>query len=195
MSDRSRRGPRLVVTLGTTHHPCDRVSAWLEAWLRANPVVVCVYQHGASRPVEGAECVTMLPRTELLDHQRGADVIVVQGGTGSVMDARSVGRRPIVVPRRPDLGEVVDDHQIVFGRRLVALSWAQIVETESDFAAAVSAAVADPESVRIPIEASPVSATARRLAEELDALPRSRAGFVSLRRIRQIWCRGCRRDR
>lgn len=180
------RPARLVVTLGTTHHRADRVSGWLEGWLGEHPDVTCLFQHGTSRPIDGARCVAMLPRSELVSAQEHADVVVVQGGTGSVMDARSVGRKPIVVPRRPDLEEVVDDHQIAFARRLDRMGWAIDVESAADFASALSAAMADPTTVQIPIEPSPVPATAARLAQVLDDLANSRVGFVSLRRLRQV---------
>ena len=43
----------------------------------------------------------VLSHKELLEHYRAADAIVLQGGAGGVMDARKVGRIPIVVPRIP----------------------------------------------------------------------------------------------
>lgn len=185
---------RMVVSLGTDHHPCDRVSGWLESWLRSNPGLACVFQHGSSRPVEGARCVDILPRPELLRLQGGADVVVTQGGPGSIMDARSVGRRPITIPRRTDLGEVVDDHQVAFSRRMAALGWIELAETEEVFVGSVDAALADPRTVRIPITPSPVPETVRRLSREIDALGAGRPGFVKLSRVGHLLTSGRRRE-
>ena len=49
----------------------------------------------------------MLGYDELVSAMAEADVVIAQGGPATIMDARSVGHRPIVVPRRGHLDEVV----------------------------------------------------------------------------------------
>lgn len=104
----------VVVSAGTYHLPFDRLSIWMEEWLRDAVDTRVVMQHGPSRPVAGAENVEILPYAELLALCRRADAVVLQGGAGGVMDMRELGIVPIVVPRVPGGGEVVDDHQLVF---------------------------------------------------------------------------------
>ncbi|WP_226534202.1 glycosyltransferase [Microbacterium paraoxydans] len=111
----------VVVSAGTYHLPFDRLSAWAEEWLRENPGVRLVMQHGPSAPVSGAENVEILPYSELLELCRAADAVVLQGGAGGVMDMRALGIVPIVVPRVPGGGEVVDDHQLVFSAEMAGL--------------------------------------------------------------------------
>ncbi len=114
-------GPLVVVSAGTYHLPFDRLSAWVEEWLGRNPGTRVVMQHGPSAPVAGAENVEILPYSELLDLCRKADAVVLQGGAGGVMDMRALGIVPIVVPRVPGDGEVVDDHQLVFSAEMAEL--------------------------------------------------------------------------
>lgn len=114
-------GPLVVVSAGTYHLPFDRLSAWTQEWLTRHPDVRLVMQHGPSRPVPGAENVEILPYTELLELCRAADAVVLQGGAGGVMDMRALGIVPIVVPRVPGDGEVVDDHQLVFSAEMAEL--------------------------------------------------------------------------
>jgi len=45
-----------------------------------------------------------------------ADVIVTHGGPSSFIEAMGAGKIPVVVPRRADLGEHVNDHQVDFVR-------------------------------------------------------------------------------
>lgn len=104
----------VVVSAGTYHLPFHRLSAWIQPWADANPAVRIVMQHGPGRPVRGAENHASLPYDELLALYRTADAIVLQGGAGGIMDARALGRLPIVVPRVPNDDEVVDDHQLLF---------------------------------------------------------------------------------
>jgi UDP-N-acetylglucosamine transferase subunit ALG13 len=106
----------IFVTVGTSTQPFDRLVAGAAPLTETEKVVV---QYGASamRPA-GAECVAFLEYAEMLDHMRGARAVVTHAGVGSIMAALSVGKRPFVVPRRRDLGEAVDDHQLELATRL-----------------------------------------------------------------------------
>jgi UDP-N-acetylglucosamine transferase subunit ALG13 len=107
----------VVVSAGSYHLPFERLRDWMEPWVSRHPDVRVVVQHGPSRPIEGAENHDVLPYNELLELCRTADAVVLQGGAGGVMDMRSIGRVPIVVPRVPVQDEVVDEHQLIFTDR------------------------------------------------------------------------------
>jgi len=107
----------VVVSAGSYHLPFERLRDWMEPWVSRHPDVRVVVQHGPSRPIEGAENHDVLPYNELLELCRTADAVVLQGGAGGVMDMRSIGRVPIVVPRVPVHDEVVDEHQLIFTDR------------------------------------------------------------------------------
>ena len=126
-----RRPFTVVASVGTYHHPFNRFVDWLEPWTAAHQAKV-VFQHGSTRPIEGAENHEMLDPASLLDHYRSADVVVLQGGAGGFMDARKAGRIPIVVPRIPVDDEVVDDHQVVLSRRLAEMGLIHVAETQED---------------------------------------------------------------
>ncbi|MGO0577072.1 glycosyltransferase [Ornithinimicrobium panacihumi] len=121
---------RVVVSLGTYHLPFDRLVDWTDSWQRPQGVEVLV-QHGVSRSAQDADNVVMLPHPVLLQTYSAADVLVLQGGAGGVMDALAVGHVPIVVPRLPELNEVVDHHQVHFGRLLARDGLVHLAETEA----------------------------------------------------------------
>jgi UDP-N-acetylglucosamine transferase subunit ALG13 len=123
----------VVASVGTYHHPFDRFVQWLEPWTTENHAVV-VFQHGCTRPMQESDNHEMFSPKELLDHYSSADAIVLQGGAGGVMDARKVGRIPIVVPRIPVDHEVVDNHQVVLCRRLADLGLVHVAESADDLA-------------------------------------------------------------
>ncbi len=66
-------------------------------------------------------------------------MFVCHAGVGSIVLARRYGLRPIVVPRKHELGEHVDDHQLELSRRLAQSGIVTLVEDERDLAAAVFA--------------------------------------------------------
>ncbi|MFF2488884.1 glycosyltransferase [Microbacterium sp. NPDC058062] len=113
--------PFVVVSAGTYHLPFQRLMEWIQRWHDDHPDVRLLVQHGPSRPVDGAENVALLPYSELLALCAEADVVVLQGGAGGVMDMRALTVVPIVVPRVPGDGEVVDDHQLVFTAEMAKL--------------------------------------------------------------------------
>lgn len=144
----------VVVSAGTYHLPFDRLSVWVEEWLRKNPDVRLVMQHGPSSPVAGAENVEILPYSELLELCRQADAVVLQGGAGGVMDMRALGIVPIVVPRVPGGGEVVDDHQLVFSAEMAELGIIRRALTAEELATLLdqsrSAEIAAPGTIATP---------------------------------------------
>ncbi|NQT95284.1 MAG: glycosyl transferase family 28 [Candidatus Omnitrophica bacterium] len=55
---------------------------------------------------------------EMSQHMKEADIVVSHAGVGSVILSLSLGKIPIVFPRRFKLGEHVDDHQLEFAKRI-----------------------------------------------------------------------------
>jgi UDP-N-acetylglucosamine transferase subunit ALG13 len=158
----------LVVSVGTYHFGFDRLMDWTQSWLERHPEAVATVQHGTSRTVPGADNREIIAHPELLDLYRDASVIVLQGGAGGVMDARELGLRPIVVPRIPVDDEVVDEHQIVFGRRLRDLGLVHLAESEAELHELLDQALASTLSVRP--EHRPETPGAAAVASALDAL-------------------------
>jgi len=129
MGAQTRR--RIVVAVGTDSHPFDRLVRWADMWALDHPHDDILIQYGTAHAPRWAKGRSILPHAELLAAFSLCDVAIVSCGPGAVMDARSMGARPVVVPRRVDLGEIVDDHQTVFSRHLEQSGLAIEVTTES----------------------------------------------------------------
>lgn len=143
--------PKIVVSLGTDHHKFNRLVDWVDDWIeQRNGPVDCLVQHGFSRVPRSAKAVDRMPRAELLSFYEKADVVLVQGGPGSILDARKIGQIPIAVPRRPELHEVVDGHQIAFTEAMVRQGDAIMVESFPALVAELERVIADPASVVTP---------------------------------------------
>jgi UDP-N-acetylglucosamine transferase subunit ALG13 len=127
-----RDAPFVLVTVGTEHYPFDRLITWVDGW-RSSPreqELDLVIQYGVSRPPSEGDVHAFMPFPDMLEAIEHAEAVVTHGGTGSIMLTRHAGAIPIVVPRRHDLGEHVDDHQVAFAQRLALRGDCELVESE-----------------------------------------------------------------
>jgi UDP-N-acetylglucosamine transferase subunit ALG13 len=135
---------RLAVLVGTDHHPFDRVVAWADAAVddlrAAGHDVQLRVQRGSSRRSERGENAQILLPHEMNEWLEWANVAVVHAGPGTIAAARRVGHFPVVVPRDPELGEHVDDHQMRFARWVAGRSLGLLVDRPQDFVPALDSA-------------------------------------------------------
>lgn len=183
--------PRIVVTVGTDHHPFDRLIRWTNDWLSQHPEQVADFfmQTGpaAVRPAcRGSQFLGVGQLDALLD---SADVIVCHGGPGCIADAWTRGRVPIVVPRIPKLGEIVDEHQVDFCRKLAEQRRVWLAQTPAEFADLLEEATHGGTQFRCAVPAADIEAAVTRfgeLVEELVSQSRHRLPLIHLsRRIRR----------
>jgi UDP-N-acetylglucosamine transferase subunit ALG13 len=127
----------ILVTTGISGAPFDRLLHAVDSIGTDEELVI---QHGPSRVrPAGATCVSFLPFDELSALIGRASTVITHAGAGSVLIALTQGKRPIVVPRLPQYGELVDDHQLVFARHLAASGLATLVERPEDLARTLAA--------------------------------------------------------
>ncbi len=107
---------RVVVTVGmerSFRRLIERVAHIL------SPEVEVLWQTGPT-PIEGLgiDARPFVAASGLDQAMRDADVVVAHAGCGSALAALRAGRYPVLVPRDPHHGEVVDVHQIEIARWL-----------------------------------------------------------------------------
>lgn len=118
--DRTVAVRRVVVLVGTDHHPFDRLIGWVDGWAAGQPDVDILVQYGTSAPPTHARGVAYLDHASVLAELGRAHVVVSHGGPSTIVEAQRRGRVPIVVPRNPELGEHVDGHQQRFAAAMGA---------------------------------------------------------------------------
>ncbi|QPT53028.1 hypothetical protein [Rothia kristinae] len=170
VTDPAVREYDLVVSLGTDHHPFDRLLDWCEDYALARPGTRCHIQHGFTKAPQRCTGVERMPREQLLETYRGAAAVLVQGGPGSILDAREAGIVPVAVPRRQDLGEVVDDHQIQFTRIMAEQGEAVMATSREELFDALDRALAQPEAFRTAPRLPHPEQAARKLEDSLTTL-------------------------
>ncbi|TWD83271.1 UDP-N-acetylglucosamine transferase subunit ALG13 [Kribbella amoyensis] len=144
----------VLVILGTDHHRFDRLIGWLDDYLEqpGHESLRALVQYGGSMPPRRAKGVGIIAWTELQDRMRQATAVVSHGGPATMLEVRRQGRKPIVVPRDPLLGEHIDQHQQEFSRRMGKLGLVTLCEDRSSFETALSAVLADPEGHAVSAE-------------------------------------------
>lgn len=144
--------PLVFVTVGTDHHRFDRLVSWIDEWMIEGGGVTRAHvfvQSGTSAAPRHAASAPLITRAEMQRFLREATAVVCHGGPASITECRSAGVVPIVVPRLRLLGEHVDDHQVVFTRRLAELDKIHLADSSGTLARLLDAALAEPESFRL----------------------------------------------
>ena len=125
---------RMFVTVGTDYHRFDRLMGWLDEWFLGDPQVgSTIVQRGTSKEPTEVESVDYLQRTGLIEEFQKATVVVCHGGPATILECRSNGIVPIVVPREAEFDEHVNDHQVDFCVRLAAHGEIQMARTKDQF--------------------------------------------------------------
>lgn len=103
--------PRLLVTVGTiAPYRFDRLVDAVLATGLAGPDTV--WQLGTtSRAGLPGTVYDQLSPEQLQGAIKSAEVVVAHAGVGTLLDVLGSGKMPVVVPRRANFGEHVDDHQ------------------------------------------------------------------------------------
>jgi UDP-N-acetylglucosamine transferase subunit ALG13 len=124
--------PLVLAVVGTDHHPFNRMTDWIDRWVAGAPANVrCLLQYGYSRPPQLAEGKSMLTYQETQELIAEAHAVVCHGGPATIMDCRRVGLTPFVMPRKHSLGEHVDNHQVLFTRRIAEAGLIRLVDDEA----------------------------------------------------------------
>jgi UDP-N-acetylglucosamine transferase subunit ALG13 len=179
---------QIVVTVGTDHHPFDRLIEWTNDWLCRHPgqASSVFVQCGSASAAPACPASRFLDVGQLRALLDGADVLVSHGGPASIADAWARGQLPIVVPRRPELGEHVDDHQVDFCAKVAELGRVRLASTAAEFAGLLDEASADHSAFRTAIAPTDVDVAVARLGElvgELVNRPRSRLPLIHAARL------------
>jgi UDP-N-acetylglucosamine transferase subunit ALG13 len=108
----------IFVTVGTQGR-FDRLIRAIDEWAGARGRADIFAQTGPSdfRP-EHIRSAPFVSADAFRQHVEVASLIVAHAGMGSIITALELGKRILVMPRRADLGEHRNDHQIATARRL-----------------------------------------------------------------------------
>ena len=106
----------IFVTVGTHEQPFDRLVSHIDALVETGVIKEeVVIQIGFSN-YEPKHCrwSKLLPHKEVRELVQNARLVITHGGPASFMMPLLMGKIPVVVPRRSEFNEHVNDHQVHF---------------------------------------------------------------------------------
>ncbi len=108
----------IFVTVGA-QMPFDRLVRTIDVWAEACSRSDVFAQIGPSeyRP-RRIEWTRFLEPLAFRERVQGADLLVAHAGMGSIITAMEIGKPILIMPRRGDLCETRNDHQIATAERL-----------------------------------------------------------------------------
>lgn len=138
---------RILVTVGT-ELPFDRLVSAVDFWAadrgRSSEVFA---QIGASTdPPARIRWARFVDGAAFHEYFCTADLIVAHAGMGTILSALQYQRPLIVMPRRADLGEHRNDHQLATATRLSEQGRVNVAIDENDLTRRLDDAVVDPKA-------------------------------------------------
>lgn len=119
----------ILVTLGTHGQPMLRLVPVLTSLATTRPDLGPFEAQLGPTPAPGGWVTHTLVSSKELDRLLArSDIVITHGGPATIAQARAHGRVPIVIPRRQEAGEHVDDHQVYYSKRLAAAGEIIMVE-------------------------------------------------------------------
>ncbi len=108
----------IFVTVGTHEQQFDRLVRAMDGLVADGTIAEPVFVQTGYCTYEPKHCewARFVPAPEMRSRMEGADVVVAHGGPSSFVEAMAAGKVPVVVPRRAEYGEHVNDHQADFVR-------------------------------------------------------------------------------
>lgn len=97
----------IFVLLGTLPYPFTRLISAVDNWARlANEKVIAQTGHTPTIGLK-IECHAFVDHSQIMEWIDKAEVVISQGGFGSLKDCLTAGKPTIAVPRCPELGETL----------------------------------------------------------------------------------------
>ena len=112
----------IFVTVGTHEQPFDRLIKSVDA-LKGEGIIEdkVVMQTGfCTYTPLFCEYKNFMSYDEMMKNIENAKIVITHGGPSSFIPALNLGKAPIIVPRKKEFGEHVNDHQTDFCAKLAA---------------------------------------------------------------------------
>lgn len=110
----------IFITVGTHEQGLDRLLIEIDKLIESKIILEEVFaQIGyCTYKPKNFKYKKMIGYDEMDSYVKEARIVITHGGPGSIFHPLRYGKTPIVVPRNPKFLEHVDDHQILFTKRL-----------------------------------------------------------------------------
>lgn len=106
----------IFVTVGTHEQPFDRLLKCIDKMVADGKITDKVIIQKGYTDYEPRHCESykLIPYDDMQKYINEAEIVVTHGGPASFIAPLAIGKIPIVVPRKKELNEHVNNHQLDF---------------------------------------------------------------------------------
>ncbi len=110
----------IFVTVGTHEQQFNRLIKEVDRLKGTGAIDQEVFIQTGYSDFEPQNCQwsKFLSYDDMNSYMKEAEIVITHGGPATFMSVISLGKLPVVVPRRKQFGEHINDHQIQFKKKL-----------------------------------------------------------------------------
>lgn len=123
----------IFVTVGTHEQPFNRLLKCIDKMVEDGKIKEEVIMQKGYTDYEPKHCKSskLMPYEEMQENIKKARIVVTHGGPASFLDPLKYGKIPVVVPRKKEFNEHVNNHQLEFSKE-VESRMKNIIVAETD---------------------------------------------------------------
>ena len=108
----------IFVTVGTHEQQFNRLVEYMDKWSMNHNEEVVIQTGFSTYEPKNASWSKLFPYYIMFEMVEKARIVITHGGPSSFIMPLQIGKIPIVVPRKHELDEHVNDHQVDFCRKV-----------------------------------------------------------------------------
>lgn len=110
----------IFVTVGTHEQPFDRLLKWIDKMLEDKLIKeeVIIQKGYTDYEPQNCESYKLIGYDEMQKYISDARIVITHGGPASFIAPLSIGKIPVVVPRKKEFDEHVNNHQLEFAKEV-----------------------------------------------------------------------------
>lgn len=108
----------IFVTVGTHEQQFNRLVEYMDKWSMNHNEEVVIQTGFSTYEPKNASWSKLFPYNIMFEMVEKARIVITHGGPSSFIMPLQIGKIPIVVPRKHEFDEHVNDHQVDFCRKV-----------------------------------------------------------------------------
>ena len=108
----------IFVTVGTHEQPFNRLVEYMDKWSMNHDEEVVIQTGFSTYEPKHCQWSKLYPYRTMIEMVDKARIVITHGGPSSFIMPLQIGKVPIVVPRKHEFDEHVNDHQVDFCRKV-----------------------------------------------------------------------------
>lgn len=106
----------IFVTVGTHEQTFNRLVEYMDNWAAEHDEEVIIQTGFSTYEPKYCEWSKLYPYSQMVELVEKARIVITHGGPSSFIMPLQIGKIPIVVPRKKEFDEHVNDHQVEFAK-------------------------------------------------------------------------------